>query len=341
MELRPFTRRVQIRSNALILYDQPEYLYTVGKRNLQAMLVNMMEAKKQAYSGEMRDGTKKRIARAIDLLVQISKSTYGYNEVTKRMQKHRLSFITLTISQFHDVSIRDAYEKCFVPFIQWLRRTKKVSSYVWKAELQQRGIIHYHITTPAWISYTEIRDKWNNLQRSAGYVAVYQARQMAWHRNGFKPRPELFKHWPLKKQKAAYDVGMKSQWQNPNSTDIHEVRKVNDLSGYLKKEFCKTIQGTMKRGKVWDCSRNLKHYKYYTVDETPYIENSISDLLEAGKVTPKCLDSCIVIEMKKEDITQIINMKQVIEYDTYLASIRDYKEVTKNKRLCKLERVPK
>lgn len=327
MELRPFTRQVQVRSNALILYDQPEYLFTISKRNQQAMLVNMMNAKEQSYSGEMRVGTKKRISKAIDLLVQISKSTYGYNEVTKRMQKHRLSFITLTISQFHDVSIRDAYEKCFTPFMQWLRRTKKVSSYVWKAELQERGIIHYHITTPAWIGYTEIRDKWNNLQRSAGYIEVYRARQMIWHRNGFKPRPELYKHWPLKKQKLAYEKGMESNWQNPNSTDIHEVRKVNDLSGYLKKEFCKTIQTTMDKGKIWDCSRNLKHYKYYTVEETTEIEWAISDLLEAKKVVPILCDSCIVIQMKKEDITQIVNLKQVIAYDTYLTSIRNHKEV--------------
>jgi hypothetical protein len=250
------------------------------------------------------------------------------------MQKHRLSFITLTISQFHDVNTREAYKKCFIPFMQWLRRTKKVTTYVWKSELQQRGIIHYHITTPAWISYTEIRDKWNNLQRSAGYIAVYRARQLIWHRHGFKARPELFKHWPLKKQQAAYQKGMESNWENPNSTDIHEVRKVNDLSGYLKKEFCKTIQATVDKGKIWDCSRNLKHYKYYTVEESEYIHHSISDLLDKGTVTPIKADSCIVIKMKKEDISQVINIKQVREYDLFLNSIRDHKETerTKNKK---------
>lgn len=328
------TKMVQIRSNALILYDQIEYLRTPSVHSQLRAKLKMEVARKTAYSGEMVAGTKKRLTRAIDLLVQISKITYIYNEVTSKMQRHQLSFITLTISKLNNVSQKEAFKKCFEPFMQWLRRTKKVNSYVWKAELQERGIIHYHITTPTWIPYQDIKDKWNNLQRKAGYIADYRERQMIWHKNGFQARPNMFKNWPLKKQLAAYQRGIESNWQDPNSTDVHEVRKAKDISNYLKKEFCKAIQATNEKGKIWDCSSNLKKYKYFQIEETPEVTILISDMIDKQNLEAWQTDHCIIVKLKTSDVTPFTNIKQLNEYDFHLNLIRNHKETesTKNKK---------
>ena len=155
-----------------------------------------------------------------------------YNPVTQTIHPHRLSFITLTVSQKENLTARQVYKSCFEKFLRWLRQSQQVTTYVWKCEQQTRGQIHYHITTPSFIHYQYIRDKWNNLQRAAGYLTQYEKEH---------------------------------GHSNPNSTDIKEVKKIRNLSNYMIKEFCKSIQNPNTEGKIWDCSLNLKKYKYYSV----------------------------------------------------------------------------
>jgi hypothetical protein len=130
-----------------------------------------------------------------------------------------------------------------------MRRTKKINTYIWKAELQKNGQIHYHITTPTFINYQEIRDKWNNLQRSAGLLDKYiEAKGHA----------------------------------NANSTDVHSVKNIKDLSAYLIKYIAKESQNTEKLGgKIWDCSKNLSATKYFSTPMKEHHELFIKRAQEA------------------------------------------------------------
>jgi hypothetical protein len=251
-----------------------------------------LQQKKQ-YSGLLTAGTKKRLAKAIDLMVQSIKPQRIYSPVAMREITHRLSFITLTVSSQKNITAKEAYHKAFKHFIQWLRRTQKVTTYVWKAETQKRGQIHYHITTPSYIHYQEIKDKWNNLQRHAGWLKEYHAK------------------------KGHY---------NPNSTDIHEVRKVKDLSSYMIKEFCKTIQNKQTEGKIWDCSLNLKKHKYFRYQEFREDTLLISDLIDKGKADVIQLENCIVVKLKNCSPTEAMNLAQIHSYDEFLKSIRNYRQ---------------
>lgn len=85
----------------------------------------------------------------------------------------RLAFITLTLSskQIHsDEYIKD---KMLKPFLHWLQRSYS-ASYVWKAETQLNGNIHFHITIDTFIHWKSVRAKWNGLLQKEGYVKCYQ-----------------------------------------------------------------------------------------------------------------------------------------------------------------------
>lgn len=255
----------------------------------------MKEQQKKQYSGTLTDGCKKRLTRAIDILCQTIKVQEFYSPVAMRVIKHKLSFITLTISSGTNITAKEAYHKAFKHFLQWLRRTEKVTTYVWKCEVQQRGQIHYHITTPSYIHYQSIRDKWNNLQRQNGWLEEYAT-----------------KH-------GHYD---------PNSTDIHAIKKVRNLSTYLIKEFIKAIQNPQTDGKVWDCSANLKKYQYYRLVETHDINDRLNTLIDEKKVDVIDLERCTVIKLKKRDVSEIISLRQLQQYEDFLTMIRNYRKDT-------------
>lgn len=214
---------------------------------------SIMTARSLAYSGTMKDRTRKNIRKAIDLLLQASPSRIIYNPVSKFEHPFRVNFMTLTVSDSRIRLHRNVYRDCLSPFLRWLR-ARGASLYVWKAELQARGQVHYHITTNVFIHYREIRDRWNLLQARAGYLDEYRK-----------------EHGHI----------------NANSTDVHSVARVKNLGRYLmkyvEKEVSKTAPGARISGKVWDCSKQLKG-KFYSVLMDNETSANVNRAIRAGRV---------------------------------------------------------
>jgi protein-arginine kinase activator protein McsA len=55
-----------------------------------------------------------------------------------------------------------------------MQRSHNVNSYIWKAEVQSNGRIHFHITINKFIHWKSIRAKWNRLLAAHGYCKVFQ-----------------------------------------------------------------------------------------------------------------------------------------------------------------------
>lgn len=284
------TTIAQIRTDSLIIYSEP--LLQHGKAKSLIRSNNLREKRKERYKGKITEGAKKRLTKAVNLLVQSSAGQWIENPITKRLHYHRLSFITLTVSTSEqNLTARQAYDRLFVHFLQWLRRTKKVSTYVWKAELQKRGQIHYHITCPDWIHWQEIRDKWNNLQRAAGITDSYY------------------------REHGHYD---------PNSTDIHAVKGIDKLAGYLVKYMTKENEADETTdGKVWDCSENLKKAKYFTVEMNENKREYIRKELRAGRIKQRIGDRFAIISFRKNDVKEVLNQQEKELFRAHMQHIRD------------------
>ncbi len=233
---------LQIREKATLVYYQYQDNGKTPKSHQR--IQNMRNITKGKYLGIMTAGTKKRLSKAISLLVMATKKRKIWNEIINKKVDHQLSFITLTISDpGKKLTGKEAYRKLLEPFIAWMRKTLKINTYIWKAELQKNGQIHYHITTPTFINCHKLREKWNNLQRSAGLLDKYYLQQ---------------NHY------------------NANSTDIKSVKSKKNMANYLIKEICKSIQNQSSiGGKVWDCSNNLSKAKYYSTAWTQEHEDFI------------------------------------------------------------------
>lgn len=317
---------IQLRNgSAVLVYYRTEY---TGRRSINLLRsANMKEQQKGTYSGRMTLGARKRMTKSIYAMATATKSRWLQNPITGRMYLHKFSFVTLTVSDpTTPLDGKSAHKLLLAPFLDWLRKTKKVSTYIWKAERQKNGQLHYHITTPSFIHYKEIRRKWNELQTDAGIIDRYRKAQQEWHRDGFKLRTgKILKTWPADAQRRAYDEGVKNNWSDPNSTDVHKVYKVKDVASYLIKEIAKSCQNSESiGGKIWDCSDNLTGVKYFDMPMKDEHQIFMDGAVDNDLATKFVDDQFVLYRFVDERVHEyLLNEKEMKDYNVWLDALRE------------------
>jgi hypothetical protein len=295
---------LQVRNSTILCYNLP---VTEHARSLNFKL-------SPTYSNEVTFHSQKRIRKAVDILLQITEPKLMFNPVIERQVMHRLSFITVTISaNERHITSKEGYQLLLKPFLQKMKRKRAMITYIWKAEYQKNGQLHYHIITPSWVHYQDIQDDWNNTLAQHGFLS----------------------HW-RKSHSSSF----------PNSTDVHAVYKINDLEAYLIKYLSKKgkllqqagkakdfqeedsnavvknecanigaaeVNKQDSKGKVWDCSKDLKQAKFFAVP----LPNCMEYLYEVPERI--CLDRCIIIKHQKPSFCLPPGLK--FQYEKHLQTI--------------------
>lgn len=269
---------IQIRHKSIVQYYEPLNRRSILNNRRTWENRNLY---KTAYSGKVTQGVRKRLTKAINIMLQVSKGKTIFNEIGNYYQYHKLSFITLKITGSRIVTVREAYQNCLSHFLDWFNRSavkNKKPLYTWKLEPQKDGQLHYHITTPEWIDYRKIKKKWNSILRDGGYLDEYAAQ---------------YGHY------------------NANSTDVHQVNDVQNLSAYMIKAFTDCLAAAEKikiskrgkkaehigaemakdinsehelEGKIWGCSEILSNAKYATLLLGTRAQKLIDQLVAMGRV---------------------------------------------------------
>jgi len=189
--------------------------------------------------GRLSQQACRKLTRSADYLCYMATPKEQANRWQGKNCKFRLTFVTLTLSsaQIHpDVVIKALFLN---QFLTEAKQRWHVTRYVWRAEKQLNGNTHFHILTDRFIPWSELRDVWNRIQNKLGYVNRYRNNLRKFHAGGFNPRKDLLKFWPLESQRKAYQFGLKTDWNNPNSTDIHSLKHVNNVKRYVAKYMSK------------------------------------------------------------------------------------------------------
>jgi len=256
------------------------------------------------HYGIISSKAKNRIKTAIDWMVYLSKDKKHFSEKSKKHFTFKLTFVTLTLAskQIHDDNT--IKKELLNHFLIEAKRKWKINRYLWRAEAQKNGNIHFHILTDKFIPWQELRETWNRIQNKLGYIDRYAVKQREIHKGGFMYRPELARKWNYIKQKKAYKTGINEGWQNPNSSDIHSINKIRNLSAYLSKycakndvdqvkaneakqmkldldpgasssmtahEESKYLKGRVIEGKLWRLSQSLSKLKS-AIDFLEYVK---------------------------------------------------------------------
>lgn len=290
MESRVYIPQVQVRNGSLLSFEIPEPPYNHKRHELKQY---------KTYTGIVTEHTAKRISASVDVFLQKSRKRYlnVSSDVWPSAVPFRLSFMTLTISQSKPVDAVDGHKalKVFLDHFRAKPAKKAISeqlkSYIWKAELQERGQLHYHITSNTFMHFAEVNRVWNGIQFRRGWLDEYRSE----HGHTNAPSTDI---------KAVY----KSKNIGAELTKYLAKTGKKDVSDY---GFACTIFEPHINGKVWDCSNDLK-VKRYSDELDTFTRTRIEMGIQSGDIQHIRLPRCSVF--KTERPVACLSVKTLKEY---------------------------
>lgn len=251
------TPTVLIHPKSIVLYGKRDYAENQYPNTYASHLLGKSKKSSNILSAQSIRKAKK----AISYLIYTSSEKKAYSRKLNKKFKFKVAFITLTLSDFQHDTDKLIKQELFHQFLVEARKKWKMHRYVWRQEYQKKtGNIHFHLLTNVFIPYLELRNVWNRIQKNNGYL------------NNFYNRYGSY---------------------NPNSTDVHSVKKVKDIAKYITKYMVKgkvnhikkkrestdirrdkslfprsvsdnllnTLRALQSCGRVWGCSYDLSHIR--------------------------------------------------------------------------------
>lgn len=300
---------VQIRPNCLLIYNQivnrPVYrrkaqIQKPKKEENQERTDSETLTGKKAYSGDMTKASIQRLKKAVNTLVAISEWKEAPNWKTGTTFRFKLNFITLTLpSEQGQWTDKELKQKALDPLLKRLKRKYNLKSYIWKAEKQKNGNLHFHLTTDTYIHFEHLRNEWNSVLTPLGYIEKFRK---------------------------------KHNHDHPNSTDIHATYKVKDLASYLVKYMTKSNEGDATvQGKMWDCSLNLKQKIKCATEIDNETHNWLVDTFQAypGNVREK--EWCTFLFLNEQEFQRVVRDKYLEMYNDWRKAIREFEREPRQK----------
>lgn len=226
----------------------------------------------------------------------------------------RLAFITLTLSDKQKHSDEYIKDKMLKPFLHWITRSYK-SSYVWKAETQLNGNIHFHITIDTFIHWKSVRAKWNSLLAREGYCKTFQdgtndkgdsATQIKAIHNekghakvvgGYLTKGSIEEkyHYDLKNKKVTIEKLLE------NSEGV-------SCNIETKKHYTRFVDG-----RLWSQSESLSNVDVSLSDTSVDLNKVEGEFFKNNKI--KCLGRVLLDEAKKEHSGKTEQERLILGYD--------------------------
>ncbi|MBS2212146.1 hypothetical protein KEM09_12070 [Carboxylicivirga mesophila] len=225
------------------------------------------------------------------------------NIVNSGKGKEKITFLTLTLPSKQVHSDKEIKDKCLKQFLTEIRAKYEVEKFIWKAEKQGQGQLHFHILLDKYIDAKEVRTIWNRIINKLHYVYEYHKKMNALSWSDYRDmRLKEIKGKPSEKDKQrirkAYKAGCAANWMNPNSTDIENLRKVGNIAAYVGKYMSKEHKGIAKEnlkvdGRIWFSSQSvskMKNLLLVAADDMTYIEE-FADMIKRYQDTNKVYES--------------------------------------------------
>ena len=259
---------------------------------------------------------RQRIHTYTQYLVDTAKKKRVYSKTDNKWFSFYVNFVTLTLpsSQIHTDT--EIHNTVFKAFIRAWKAKEPGLMYIYKAEVQDNGNLHYHLTTNAYIHHADLRNMWNYYCNKLGYID-------------------------------------RAKTKDPNSTDVHSVKNVKKLAEYIGKYmakadcYTKIMQryhrrfdkkwkgikldrcilplgyfGQIKRHvtvKIWDCSKLLKSVEpIRIINPDWYLESECRNIHQIFGTTKK-FDYCWIQQIEKDWLKKHCPLL----YDLYMKSLAD------------------
>lgn len=317
---RASTYMFQPRLNQLIVYyefERPEKYYSCDRTKL---LKNFKE--KEIYSGDISKGGQKKLRRAIETLYVITPTRKIFNRAIQKNTWFKLSHLTLTLPSYQGKwTDKEINTYCLRPFLLHCKRRFNLENYIWKAERQRNGNIHYHIISDMFFDYDSVRMIWNDKLNTLGYIDSFYKKH-----NHLQPPSIDLKYVRNSEQLSKYVSKYISKQKKETTTEqahfnLYEMDQFytgSILEGNLK-EFENRRNGLIS-GRVWDCSEKLKSFKYQATTLSSSDEGIVNEIILSISKSRFDAEYFSVINFK--DDTWLKEMPAALK-NTFIAQYRD------------------
>lgn len=167
-----------------------------------------------------------------------------------------ISFITLTLPSSQQHSDQRITKEVLGSFLNICRKAGFLQNYVWRAEKQLNGNIHYHVITDSEVIFSKVRRYWNKACDKLGYRQRYKDKFR-------KMTLKQYREQGFNKEKdfqtivKAYARGRKSNWSNPPSVQVDYLQNIGTVAAYISKYIAKSQEKepNIVTGRVWGGGR--------------------------------------------------------------------------------------
>lgn len=233
---------VSIRPNSMVLYrDDPNFKRS---RNQPFFFIDddgeikkleKPPRPKNFTDGFLSDKAGCRLRNAIKILFWLSGVIKLHHGKFQMLPQGKITFLTLTLSyiqQHEDTYIKKNMLNQFITEI-----TFKYPGliYIWRAEKQENGNIHFHFLLNKFIPWQVCRSIWNRIQLKEGYIAAYQEKFQNLDFWNYCRLNNYNNPAKLNIYKRGYNYGVATNWTDPNSIDITNLKSKKNAYAYISK----------------------------------------------------------------------------------------------------------
>lgn len=308
-----FRQQIIIKPNSLVLYTPRDEIIGGNKRYKsdfwQAEDSNTeikIMPKSNLTNGFLSMKAQSRLNNSIKYMFWLTGLFKINNKKISLLPNSNISFVTLTLSAPQIDSDTYIKTKMLNQFITELKERYPKILYIWRAEKQKNGNIHFHFLMSIFIKWEIIRKIWNRIQKKEGYLGRYTDKFSKLSFEEYlltiiKPNPDKIHNYKL-----AYKKGYDNGWTDPNSIDVVTIKKVKSIYAYLSKYLSKTGNDIKTMPEEEQEKLKIEGHIYYCCERITRIQKNVH-----------IIDSRIIEEL---DLIHITNPDK-IHYDEYFTCI--------------------
>lgn len=200
--------------------------------------------------------TQKKIRIACQVLSYAAKERKVRNSKGEYI-KHLGMFITLTLPYEQKHTDTEITKTILGTFLDKCRKLKILENYVWRAEKQKNGNIHYHVLTDSFANYSMIYRLWKIALEQFNYVTAYSEKfKKISLREYIKLNHNRNKS--INEVTEKYAKGVRENWKNPPCIKVDYLSDIGSIGIYISKYTAKNKENTnIVSGRVWSCSQSV------------------------------------------------------------------------------------
>lgn len=200
--------------------------------------------------------TRRKIAKASRVL-GIGASPHKVRNSKGEYITHLVTFITLTLPSSQKENDQFITKNILGTFLDRCRKLGILSNYVWRAEKQNNGNIHYHIITDSFAMFSLFKRLWYISLRKYGYIQAYSDKFSKMTFDEYKCE-KFNEEKDIRTIAAAFERGNRLNWSEPPCVDVKFVSDISGVSKYVSKYISKENKDAGKvEGRVWGCSQSV------------------------------------------------------------------------------------